>query len=287
MNPGDLAGLPAPAIERLTSMRARPGHQGLFTSDLTVSEFLLVKEAGFDPLGLVVGTSIYHIGFQQSAWTKSEEMLVLTQATYHARELAMARMEEEAGMLGADGIVGVRLTVDRYSWATDLAEFKAIGTAVRSREGTSHRTPQGKPFTSDLSGQDFWSLHRAGYMPLALVLGNCVYHVAHQSLRQWFRGVQRNMEMPNFTQAMYDARELAMQRMQREASAVGAHGIVGANIHETSHSWSTHVIEFLAVGTAIIATSTDHQIPTPQITISLSADNHPPSVVQGGRTTAT
>jgi len=27
-----------------------------------VSEFLLVKEAGFEPLGLVMGNSIYHIG---------------------------------------------------------------------------------------------------------------------------------------------------------------------------------------------------------------------------------
>src|SRR3954465_6182983 len=43
-------------------MARRPG--GLFTSDLSVNEFLLVKEAGFEPLGLVVGSSIYHIGFQ-------------------------------------------------------------------------------------------------------------------------------------------------------------------------------------------------------------------------------
>ena len=33
----------------------------LFTSDLSVNEFLLVREAGFDPLGLVMGTSIYQI----------------------------------------------------------------------------------------------------------------------------------------------------------------------------------------------------------------------------------
>ena len=42
---------------------------GVFTSDLSVNEFLLVKEAGFDPLGLVVGSSIYHIGFQAARWT--------------------------------------------------------------------------------------------------------------------------------------------------------------------------------------------------------------------------
>ena len=55
---------------------------------------------------------------------------MLTQAMYHARELAMTRMEEEADQLGADGIVGVRLDIGRYEWGADLAEFIAVGTAV-------------------------------------------------------------------------------------------------------------------------------------------------------------
>ena len=40
-------------------------HQ-FFTSDLSVNEFLLVKEVGFQPLGLVMGSSIYHIALQPS-----------------------------------------------------------------------------------------------------------------------------------------------------------------------------------------------------------------------------
>src|SRR5436305_3666827 len=104
--------LPAHARERLNIMRGDATHKSLFTSDLSTSEFLLVKEAGFDPVGLVVGSSIYHVGYQQSAWSQNQEMTVLTQAMYHARELAMTRMEEEAAALGADGIVGVRLEVD-------------------------------------------------------------------------------------------------------------------------------------------------------------------------------
>ena len=34
----------------------------------------------------------------------------------------------------------------------------------------------------------------------------------------------QNIEMANFTQALYDARELAMERMQREAEALQAEG---------------------------------------------------------------
>jgi len=122
--------LPEHAHERLAQMRGQDGKRTIFTSDLSVNEFLLVKEAGFEPVGMVVGSSIYHIGFQQARWTKNEEMQVLTQAMYHARELAMTRMEEEADELGADGVVAVRLKVKHLGWGESLAEFVAIGTAV-------------------------------------------------------------------------------------------------------------------------------------------------------------
>src|SRR5260370_9003465 len=174
--------LPVHARERLNYMRGDATHQGLFTSDLSVNEFLLVHEAGFEPVGLVVGSSIYHIGFQFAGWKQNQEVNVLTQAMYHARELAMTRMEEEANALGADGIVGVRLQITRYEWGEALAEFMAIGTAIRSRSGQSYRNPRGLPFTSDLSGQDLWKLLKPGYPPVVMVIGNCGYHVAHQSL---------------------------------------------------------------------------------------------------------
>jgi uncharacterized protein YbjQ (UPF0145 family) len=275
-NPAIAQDLPEHARERMAMMQQGGQQSNLFTSDLSVNEFLLVKEAGFDPVGLVVGCSMYHIGFQWAGVNQNMEMKVLSQAMYHARELAMTRMQEEAEALGADGIVGVRLSAKHMTWEPNMAEFVAIGTAVRARDRSQiYRTNQNKPFTSDLSGQDFWTLLRAGYRPLGLVMGNCVYHVAFQSLGQWFRTVGKNVEMTNFTQALYDARELAMERMQVEASHLEAEGIIGANIHENQYSWSSHVIEFFAIGTAVTPTRTDHHIPTPQLTLSL---NDPPAV---------
>ncbi len=61
----------------------------------------------------------------------------------------------------------------------------------------------------------------------------------------------RNAELPHFTQALYEARELAMTRMQEEARVLGAEGIVGVQLIEKSHFWGSHVIEFLAIGTAV------------------------------------
>ena len=53
---------PRECRRRAASARAEPA--GLFTSDLSVNEFLLIRQAGFQPVGLVMGSSIYHIGFQ-------------------------------------------------------------------------------------------------------------------------------------------------------------------------------------------------------------------------------
>src|SRR5438034_2470056 len=215
--PGSEEGLPAAARQRLSDMRGGAGKKALFTSDLSINEFLLVREAGFDPVGLVVGSSIYHIGYQMANWNQNQEMTVLTQAMYHARELAMTRMEEEASALRADGIVGVRLEVTRHEWGEALAEFVAIGTAIRARNGQSYRNAKGLPFTSDLSGQDFWTLLRTGYRPVGMVMGNCVYHVGRQGIGQWFKQVGRNVEMTNYTKSLYDASDLARERMQAEA----------------------------------------------------------------------
>ena len=265
---GSLAGIPESGVERIQRMKQEVA-RGFFTSDLSVNEFLLVKQSGFEPLGLVLGSSIYHIGFQQASWNQNQEMGVLTQAMYHARELAMTRMEEEADQLGADGVVGVRLDIGRYEWGADLAEFIAVGTAVKHAGGELHRAPNGRPFTSDMSGQEFATLLRAGYRPAGLVMGNCVYHVARQGMLASLRQVGRNVEMPNFTQALYEARELSMERMQKEADELQSEGIVGARIIERSHGWGSHVIEFFAIGTAVVSTSAEHQIEKPALVLPL------------------
>jgi uncharacterized protein YbjQ (UPF0145 family) len=270
------AGVPQDAIARLAELRpGQPG--GIFTSDLSVNEFLLVREAGFRPLGLVLGSSIYHVGLQLRKWSSNQELSVLSQAMYHARELAMTRMEAEADALLADGIVGVRLAVEMKEFGTDIAEFIAVGTAVKGEPGaagggvTNWRNNKGQPFTSDLSGQDFWTLIRAGYAPLGMVMGSCVYHVAHQRLGGVLGNIGRNVEIEQFTQALYDARELAMSRMQAEAEALHAEGIVGVQLRQHSHTWGGHTTEFFAIGTAVRPLRDDHVIERPTMVLSLDA----------------
>jgi uncharacterized protein YbjQ (UPF0145 family) len=254
---------------------------GVFTSDLSVSEYVLLGEAGFEPLGFVVGSSIYHIGLQVGRWSQNQELQILTQSMYNARELAMTRMQAEADHLGADGIVGVQLRMQSYVWGQGVLEFIATGTAVRALgrtgQGTegAHRAPDGRAFTSDLSAQDFFRLLAAGAVPVAFVLGVCVYHIAHQSAMQSLRQAGQNQEMVIFTQGIYEARELALARMQAEATQAKSSGIVGVSVAVNNHVWGEHATEFLATGTAIRRLSEEHRLPgtSPKPTFTLGLDS--------------
>ena len=265
-------GLAAEAIRRLAGLK--PGNPGtIFTSDLSVNEFLLVREVGFRPIGMVLGSSIYHVGMQIGRWSRNQELTTLSQAMYHARDLAMTRMEAEAAALGAHGIVGVRLTVEAREFGEDIAEFIAIGTAVKADTpppgGGQWRNNRGKPFTSDLSGQDFWTLIQAGYAPLGMVMGTCVYHIAHQRIGAVLSNLARNAEIEQFTQALYDARELAMARMQAEAEHLRAEGVVGVQLNAHNHRWGGHTTEFFSIGTAVRALRADHHIERPTMVLDL------------------
>src|SRR5947209_8637962 len=164
-----------------------------------------------------MGSSVYAVGIQWNTpnWRNSDwgrafsyELQVLTQAFYNARHLALGRLRQEAAMLGATGVVGVRLERSGDAWPESLLEFVAIGAAT--------------PFLSNLSGQEFWALRQAHYRPAGLVVGNCsFYHVASMQTRQIsqgaFGGSWLNQELTEYTGALYQARKLAMERMEDEA----------------------------------------------------------------------
>jgi uncharacterized protein YbjQ (UPF0145 family) len=58
--------------------------------------------------------------------------------------------------------------------------------------------------------------------------------------------------MPAVTQGLYEARELAMGRLQYDAMTAGATaGLVGVVVDESNHGWDNHVIEMIALGTGV------------------------------------
>lgn len=236
----------------------------VFTSGLSASEYVLLGETGFEPLGFVMGSSVYHVGLQVARCSQNHELRVISQAMYDARHLAIARMRAKADYLGADGIVGVQLRMQSYAWGRQMLEFVATGTAMMATGGTgAHRAPGGKAFTSDLSAQDFSRLLAGGVVPVAFVLGTCVYHIVPQMAVQALRQAGPNQEMIPFTQGVYNARELALSRLRAASADAKASGIIGVNVAVSSHVWGEHATEFLATGTAIRRLGEEHWVPAP------------------------
>jgi uncharacterized protein YbjQ (UPF0145 family) len=171
------------------------------------------------------------------------ELEGLTRAMAEARARATSRLLADAQAAGGEIVVGVRLTISLRGL---LAEFAAIGTAIAGA-GARARTGRSAPVATDLSGQDFYLLDRAGYEPVGLVFGNCIYYAPPN----WASLSTVNVELDAPTRALTRARELAMARLQHEAEGLRAAGVVGVSVTQRSHAFWRGGTEFLAVGTAV------------------------------------
>jgi uncharacterized protein YbjQ (UPF0145 family) len=247
-------GLPVNAMDRLHEARARQGtDQHFFTSNLSVGEFVLTQDAGFAPLGQVMGSCVYHVGYQwnRANWSNaslwgggsSYELRTLTEAYQRARVLTFSRLAQEAALLGATGVLGVRFTRQAHEWGSDLLEFGAFGTAIRERDRPAPTTASAEAthnlFLSDLSGEDFWKLRQAGFRPVGVAGGNCTYYQVPSWQTQratggaglFFGTSWQNQELQDYTPALSEARELGMGRLSREARSLGGIGLVGVDMH--------------------------------------------------------
>src|SRR5437870_5657211 len=176
-------GIPPRAEQRLSELRQQSkGDQTLFTSDLSVNEFSLLTATGLRPVTQVMGSSVYHVGWQGTPGTLfgssamgrgAFELEVLSEAWNNARSLALSRLQQEARFAGADAVVGVHIQWGAHDFAPNAVEMVAVGTAVRT-SGTERTDP---PVLTDLSGQDLWNLLRAGYRPVGVVGATTIFYV--------------------------------------------------------------------------------------------------------------
>jgi uncharacterized protein YbjQ (UPF0145 family) len=242
------------------------------STDFSVDEWLLVDDSGYEPCGLLFGVAVFHIGLV-GVLSGNAEVSTLSTALLQAREIATAKLRAEARRAGASGVVGVRLTIDQLGGKSHLARFVATGTGVRAQRA-SMPTGEGSvdPFLTALSGQEFALLLRAGFIPVGLVMGVCVYHVGRLGPLTWLRTYFRSVEMHGYTTALYKARELAMSRVQAEANVLRAEGVVGVTTSELSHVWGSHVIEFFAMGTAVRSLTDEKGQIDPAIVLSVHDD---------------
>jgi uncharacterized protein YbjQ (UPF0145 family) len=174
---------------------------------------------------------------------------------YQARHTAIDRMTTECARLGGHGVVGVRLS--RGSFPLGGLEFSAIGTAVRAPGAGDGRR---RPFTSDLSGQDFARLITTGWVPVGLALGISIgsRHDDRTTVRQarWGSG---NAEVAGWTELVNESRHDARRQLESEVKRLGAEGVVIASMQlrvseracPITVGRRDHVVETTLIGTAI------------------------------------
>jgi uncharacterized protein YbjQ (UPF0145 family) len=243
-------------------VRAPRSNDRASTSDLSIDEVLLLHSIEWEPLDLVCGVSYSSI--PQGVWRWGDGEVSYASAA-HAQAIAHAvsRMEQECQRVDGHGVVGVHIELE-----IEPHHVKAVlvGTAVRPLGAKSR--PR-RPFVSDLSTRDFTLLHNAGWEPVGLAFGASFMHAPRRTAASAVAQRGQNFELANFTEAMYTARELAMERMQDSALNMHSQGVVAVQISEGPMHFAHHAVRFTAWGTAVRLGSEGHKFLQPRMILPL------------------
>ncbi len=226
----EAGGIPLSAERRLRELTG----DAPFTSTLSVAEFALLNELGPRSLGQVLGASVHQVGWQylpgDAAWggTVICPLETVAHAWDQARRRSFDRLAEEATLLGADAVIGVKVRRGAHDWAAGSVDYTVTGTAIRLPNSSGERWPG----LSDLSVQDYWKLVSAGYTPAGLCATTAAFFVSMSqstAFGQWMTSNQ-NQELVDYTRGFSVARESAVRALRSQADAVGADGLVGVSL---------------------------------------------------------
>jgi uncharacterized protein YbjQ (UPF0145 family) len=234
------------------------------TSDLSIDEELNLHSIGWEPVELVSGVSLFSAPAGMWNWGQGE-IVAASDAHNHAFSHAIDRIHKEAANAGGHGVVGVH--VDRFVYSTHI-EVSLTGTAVRPVG--AGKIDASEVFISDLSGRDFTMLVVAGWEPLGLATGASFVYAPRRGVGAVLQQQSQNVELKNYTEAMYSARETAMQRMQESALALKGTGVVEVKIVEGPMHFAAHAVGFAAWGTVVRLAAASHRLVEPHAVVSLN-----------------
>jgi uncharacterized protein YbjQ (UPF0145 family) len=277
-------GIPLGAQERLK--RTAVGSSAVFSSDLSVKEYAVAQASGLTPIAQIMGSSVVQHGWQNYGWSAYgggiSEMPSFAMPWNLSRERSFDRLRQEAEFAGADAVIGIEMTTKAFLGEPGNVEYVVFGTAVRETTLATRR--RSRPRMCALSGQDVDKLRRIGAETLGVIGHTSVVcaalsPMANQSMRAWWG----NQEMVEVTQAVYTARRLAMDEVQRQASDAGANEMVISTLtHRIDHheydrgGFTQHffIVSMHVLGTAIaLGAHEPHPSPlgVPMMSINLGA----------------
>jgi len=205
-------------------------------------------DAGFTPHRFVFGNVAYSIGVGGNIkgafrGLKRGEVPQYTQIFDRTRHLALERIKTEAKAANANAVIGIETTIMPF-----------LGTQEMIMTGTASHHPAlneylDDPVTSDMTNEELWNLVNIGYLPIRLVMGVSVYSLGLASgIAASFKSLVGG-QIDSLTELLYEAREKALERAERDAEACGADEVVG--VKTRVYNLGGGLVEFMVIGTAV------------------------------------
>ncbi|HEY8675609.1 MAG TPA: heavy metal-binding domain-containing protein [Candidatus Dormibacteraeota bacterium] len=280
--------LPLAARDRIDQLRQAGA---AWTSDLSVAELSAIRHAGFEPVGMVMGSSVVRIAAQwgyntiyggagagpgqsypcphgyyyargaEHRYGYNWEHTFYEAGVVAARDAALSRLSEEARGLAAHGVVGVRLIRRHLEGVGNTIEFTLIGTAIRRPGGPALAAP----FMSHLDGVSFNKMLHGGYVPVALVIGIGAVEIDPGCDTEFLLSSWSNVRIGQISDGIEAARLLGINRIEDEIARVDADGAIGVDIDFSAHDLAhgSLLIELVGVGTAVRRYAKDPMDETP------------------------
>ena len=220
-----------------------------FTSAGSAQELYCHMDAGYQPVAHVFGNIAYLMGlgagisggFKTLARGEIAEYSAIFNTTRHA---ALDRIVAQARDVRANAVVGIRTNI---SFWHGTHEMLMTGTAARNSALPDQTL--NNPVTSDLTGEELWAMTSLGYAPVKLLMSAAVYSLGMAGgLMSALKSLTKG-EINELTTLIHEAREVAIERLKREADSIGAEEVVGVKTYVAQIS--PNLVEFLAIGTAV------------------------------------
>ncbi|MDW8244992.1 MAG: heavy metal-binding domain-containing protein [Sandaracinaceae bacterium] len=219
-----------------------------FSCAASGTELFSHLDCGYAPRKFVMGNVVYSLGiargFVGNLRTFARgEVVEFSQMYDEVRHLALKRLIEEASRCGANAVVDIH--VQTIPLGGGILEVLMTGTASYHPQ-----LPAGQVATSELTGEELWSLAAMGYRPLQLVTATSVYSLGVVAgLSSLIKAIGRG-ELTELTQIIYEARENCISKLREEATRVGAERVIGNRL--TIRELSPGLIEVIGLGTAVV-----------------------------------
>src|SRR5438477_6879484 len=148
---------------------------------LSGNEIFCLKLKGMAPGDLVIGNSVFSMGFLGGIGAGFRGMVggevqQLTSVIHEGRLEAYKRMVSEASQAGASGITGVTNELRSFH---GQSEFLSVASCVHRKSANSPGTAakESIAFTTSANGQELYCQLDAGFEPVRFVFGNIAYSV--------------------------------------------------------------------------------------------------------------